>query len=117
MNVQNDYKDYLAASWKKDCMESAIDYLTFQEDALKNKCISEEDMKLIELWYYNYESPVDKCAIFCDHCNVAFVILKRQTNENDFYICNMCRDFAEESKRDIEWDSFEYFEVEDYCSC
>ena len=117
MNIQNDYKDYLIASNKKDCRYSAIDYVTFQEDALENKCISKEDMKLIELWYDKYKSPVDNCAIFCDHCNNAFVILYRETNKYDFYICSECRDFAEESKRDIEWNSFEYTEVEDYCSC
>lgn len=101
---------------KKDCKESAIDYLTFQEDAYENNCITKEDLKLINIWYNKYESPVNKCSIFCEHCNEAFVILERETNENDFYICSSCRDFAEESKRDIEENSFKNSETLDYCS-
>lgn len=59
---------------------------------------------------------VNRCAIFCSHCWESFVILNRETNENDFYICSMCRDFAEESKRDTEENSFKNSETLDYCS-
>jgi len=59
---------------------------------------------------------VDRCAIFCSHCWDSFVILNRETNEDDFYICSICRDFANESKRDVEDNSFKNSETLDYCS-
>ena len=61
------------------------------------------------------ELDIINCAIFCSHCSEAFVILNRETNENDFYICSSCRDFAVESKRDIEENSFQNSETLDYC--
>ena len=58
---------------------------------------------------------LNRC-IFCPYCTnqTSFVVLKRKTNEDDYYVCDECRDISEEW---IEWNSFHYNEVEDYCNC
>lgn len=63
-----------------------------------------------------YMPPADECAIFCETCSSAFVILKRKTTEDDFYMCTMCRDnYRTNTWKDFDKEnSYKSNEVDDY---